>query len=257
VDVQAAKCKKKPIQIAPRLASFRRRVVGQTITAVDRIGKRIVPRLEGGDAIVIEPRMTGLVLLAAPPNQEHLRLRFVLSGSPARELLYWDRRGLGVIRLVSPHQFDELYGEHKIGPDALLLSPKLLAARFTTSRRAIKVALLDQRAIAGVGNLYASEILFLAKIHPESRCDKISARQWSRMHAAMEEVLHDAIRCEGSTLSDGTYRNALNEEGSYQNHHRVYLRGGQPCPKCGALIERIVQAQRSTFFCPRCQRIKR
>jgi formamidopyrimidine-DNA glycosylase len=101
--------------------------------------------------------------------------------------------------------------------------------------------------------LYASEILHLAGIHPARRCHRLSRRHWSDVHAATLEVLHAAIRHEGSTLSDGTYRNALNQEGGYQYQHRVYDRAGQPCPACQGEILRVVQAQRSTFFCPACQ----
>jgi formamidopyrimidine-DNA glycosylase len=120
----------------------------------------------------------------------------------------------------------------------------------------VKVALLDQRAVAGIGNLYASEILHLAEVHPAKRCDKISRRQWQAIADATHEILEHAIRYEGSTLSDGTYRNALNQNGGYQNHHRVYDRATKPCPRCGPAtqIKRIVQAQRSTFFCAACQR---
>ncbi|MEX0978624.1 MAG: bifunctional DNA-formamidopyrimidine glycosylase/DNA-(apurinic or apyrimidinic site) lyase [Pirellulales bacterium] len=252
--VRRAACSKRPILIAPAMAAFRRRTVGRSITAVDRVGKRVVVRLDTADAVVFEPRMTGLVLLAAPPTSEHLRLRIELSGGGSHELLFWDRRGLGLVRLVSPRQFDELYGAEKLGPDALSLSCDALRTRLRASRRAIKVALLDQRALAGVGNLYASEILHLAGVHPEKRCDKMRAADWTRIQAAMIEVLEAAIRHEGSTLSDGTYRNALNEAGGYQNLHRVYDRAGKLCPSCGKVpIERIVQAQRSTFYCPACQ----
>jgi formamidopyrimidine-DNA glycosylase len=222
--------------------------------AVDRVGKRVVIRLDSGDALVIEPRMTGLVLLADPPSPEHLRLRIKLSGGRVRELLYWDRRGLGIVRLVDARQFAVHYGPDKLGPDALAVSPELLQDRLGASRRAIKMALLDQRALAGVGNLYASEILHLSGVDPRRACNRLRAADWGRIHAALEEVLHTAIRFEGSTLADGTYRNALNEQGGYQNHHRVYDRAGQACPTCGRdTIRRIVQAQRSTFFCGRCQ----
>jgi formamidopyrimidine-DNA glycosylase len=121
------------------------------------------------------------------------------------------------------------------------------------SRRAIKVALLDQRAVAGIGNLYASEILHLARIHPAKRCDLLKADQWQAIHRHMLAVLNLAIRYEGSTLSDGTYRNALNQSGGFQDHHRVYDRAGEACRQCQGSIVRIVQAQRATFFCPRCQ----
>jgi formamidopyrimidine-DNA glycosylase len=253
-DARRARCRKRPIAVTPGLAAFRRRVVGRTVAAVERAGKRVVVRLDSGDAIVFEPRMTGLVLLAAPPTKEHLRFEVALSGGPNERLLFWDQRGLGLVRLVSPRQFAELYGGEKLGPDALQLTSDELRARLGASRRAIKVALLDQRALAGVGNLYASELLHLAGVHPAQRCDRLHVEEWERVHAAMLEVLEAAIRYEGSTLGDGTYRNALNESGGYQSHHRVYDRAGQRCATCGrAQIERIVQAQRSTFYCSCCQ----
>ncbi len=254
-DIQRPRCEKRPIVIAPRIDVLRRRAVGRTIVAIERVGKRVVVRIDSDDALIFEPRMTGLVLLAAPPTTEHLRLRVVLSGGGHEELLFWDRRGLGVVRFVGPDEFDKLYGEGKLGPDALKLSPQILRERLGQSRREVKVALLDQRAIAGIGNLYASEILHLAGIHPCQTCDRLSKSQWEKIHLATLEVLETAIRYEGSTLGDGTYRNALNQNGSYQNQHRVYDRAGDACPSCGrAIVERIVQAQRSTFFCGRCQR---
>ena len=135
-----------------------------------------------------------------------------------------------------------------------MLSAEELREQLCKSRREIKVALLDQRAVAGIGNLYASELLHAAGIDPARRCDLLRPAEWQRIHAAMIEILETAIKYEGSTLGDGTYRNALNQSGSYQNHHRVYDREGELCGGCGkAQIVRIVQAQRATFFCPRCQ----
>jgi formamidopyrimidine-DNA glycosylase len=251
-------CKRRPILIQPRPASLARRLVGRRINDVGRLGKRVVVRLESGDSLIFEPRMTGLVLIGDPPSQEHLRLRLDLTGGPIPHVWYWDRRGLGSVRLVTQRELDEQLGSRKLGPDALALSADELRSRLAASRRAIKVALLDQRAVAGIGNLYASEILHLAGIHPARRCDLLTASQWQAIHAHMLAVLHEAIRHEGSTLSDGTYRNALNQSGGYQNLHRVYDRAGQPCRQCRATaIVRIVQAQRATFYCPNCQRKKR
>ncbi|MEX0710889.1 MAG: DNA-formamidopyrimidine glycosylase family protein, partial [Pirellulales bacterium] len=250
----------KPIAMARGLAAFGGRAVGRRIGAVDGVGKGVVIRLAGGgagwgDAIVLEPRMTGLVLLADSPDAEHLRFRLELAGGPAKEVLFWDRRGLGSVRLVSPAEFERRYGLDCLGPDALSITPKLLRIRLGASRREIKVALLDQRAVAGIGNLYASEILHLAGIHPRRRCDQLRANEWRRLCRAIVEVLEEAIRCEGSTLSDGTYRNALNQAGGYQARHRVYDRGGQRCLTCRrADVVRIVQGQRSTYFCRGCQR---
>ncbi|MBN2475498.1 MAG: Fpg/Nei family DNA glycosylase [Pirellulales bacterium] len=259
-DLRQPRSRLRPIKILPRLSDFRRRVVGRRIVSVGRLGKRVVVALDQrdpspGDRIIFEPRMSGLVLLADPPNQEHVRLVFELSGKRARRLLFWNQRGLGVVRLVSPRLCARLYGPDRLGPDALTIDPEVLRERLQSSRRAIKVALLDQRALAGIGNLYASEILHRVRLHPETRCTDLRPIQWKRLHAAMGEVLEEAICHQGSTLRDGTYRVARNRPGAYQICHRVYQRAGEPCLQCGkADIARIVQAQRSTFFCPFCQK---
>jgi formamidopyrimidine-DNA glycosylase len=254
-DVVWPRCRKKPIAVRPRKDRFRRRAIDQPISAVDRLGKRVVIRLGSDDAIIIEPRMTGLVLVGEAPTAAHLRLRLDLAGGKIPSVWYWDRRGLGNVRLLSPEEFNSELGPQKIGPDALATTAAGLQAVLGHSRRAIKVALLDQRHVAGIGNLYASEILHLAEVDPTTSCDKLKTRHWQRIHAALVQVLELAIRYEGSTLSDGTYRNALNKSGGYQNEHRVYARVDQPCLRCGkSAIVRIIQAQRSTFYCPRCQR---
>jgi formamidopyrimidine-DNA glycosylase len=239
------------IEIAPGLGAFRRRTVGRRILSVGRVGKRIVLELDSGARIVIEPRMSGLLTLAAPRDREHLRLVFEVS-RPKSELRFWDQRGLGVVRLVSPPEFETHYGAQKIGPDALDISATVLRARLGTSRREIKVALLDQRALAGIGNIYASETLHRAGIHPRTACNRLRPAQWRKLQAAMGEVLSEALRDQGSTLSDQVYNAPGGGPGRYR--FRVYQRHGQRCLACGrGQIVRIVQAQRSTFFCPACQ----
>jgi formamidopyrimidine-DNA glycosylase len=210
--------------------------------------------LDNEHAVVFEPRMTGLVLLADPPSQQHLRLRIDLRGTGVPHLWYWDRRGLGSVRLLSRDEVQQQLGPPRLGPDALGLDADQLRQIFSRRRCAIKVALLDQSAMAGVGNLYASEILHVARVNPYKSCHRLTRCEWQRLAHSMLEVLEEAIRYEGSTLSDGTYRTALNNAGSYQNQHRVYDRAGQPCPNCkDREIKRVVQAQRSTFYCPFCQ----
>jgi formamidopyrimidine-DNA glycosylase len=254
--VERVPCRRRPIAIQPRIDRFRRRSVGRKICGVDRAGKRVVVRLDSGDAIVLEPRMTGLVLVADPPSREHLRFCCTLAGNGARELLYWDRRGLGSVRLFSPAEFETAFGDEKLGPDALTVTADVYRERLGNSRRAVKVALLDQRAIAGIGNMYASEILHLAGVHPAAMCHTLTPSQWNAVADATLKILNAAIRYEGSTLRNGTYRNALNQQGGYQHHHRVYDKAGKPCPRCRgrSQILRIVQAQRATFLCERCQR---
>jgi formamidopyrimidine-DNA glycosylase len=255
LSVDRPPCRRRPISIAPRIDRIQRRIAGKLVSQIERVGKRVVIWFDD-EAIVIEPRMTGLVLLTDPPTQDHLRLRLRFSTRGSNDLLFWDRRGLGTVRLLSAEEFAAKFRGEKatLGPDALTISAEQLRQRLGKSRRAVKVALLDQRAIAGVGNLYASEILHLASIHPAAQCNRLRRDAWQRIHAAMNDVLETAIHYEGSTLSDGTYRNVLNQNGGYQNHHRVYDRAGLVCNSCGHEIVRIVQAQRSTFFCRTCQK---
>lgn len=259
-DLQRPKSRLQSIVVSPRIDHFRRRVRGRRIAAVRRLGKRVVLELDtetaaaSGALIVIEPRMTGLVMLADPPDAEHLRLVFSLEGGRVERILFWDQRGLGVARLLSEEEFRQSLGPDRLGPDALSVSAKTLRQRLGASGRAVKVALLDQRALAGVGNLYASEILHRAGIHPAIECRRLDENDWSRLLASMRKVLREAIRHQGSTLRDGTYRIARDDPGGYQRYHRVYQRKGEQCLQCGkGQIVRIVQAQRSTFFCPICQ----
>ncbi len=245
----------KPYRILPELPDLRRRIVRRRIEAVDRIGKRVVFRLDDASALVFEPRMTGLLLVANPPNRHHIRLRIKISQSPVDEIVIWDRRGLGSVYWLSPGDVEHRLGPEAIGPDAADISATVLRQRLQRLNREIKVALLDQKVVSGIGNLYASEILHVAGIHPQDRCGGLRVEQWQALHRATRSVLKTAIRLEGSTLSDGTYRTALNQSGSYQLRHRVYDRADAPCVTCGkGIIVRIVQGQRSTFFCPRCQR---
>lgn len=244
----------KPLTVSPGRAAFRRRVEGERIVGVDRLGKRIILVLSSDDRVVFEPRMTGLALLTDPPTEEHLRARFQLSGrGRPTQLLLWDRRGLGTLRLYDPGEFQEVVD--RLGPDALGLPPGAVRERLAHRRRVIKVALLDQTVVAGVGNIYASELLHRAKVHPTRSCESLTAREWAAVERWLEHVLAEAVRYEGSTLNDGTYLNALSEEGNYQNHHRVYGRAGESCPRCRGRhkVERIVLGQRATFFCPNCQ----
>jgi formamidopyrimidine-DNA glycosylase len=249
-------CTRKPISVTPDECSIKT-LAGHALRSVGRLGKRVLLQLESGDVLVVEPRMTGLLLVTDPPTTEHLRVIWKLgpAANPgqADQLMFWDRRGLGTLSLLTPEQFAAL--SQRLGPDALECSPAEWQERLTRTGRPIKVALLDQSLAAGIGNLYASEILHRAGISPLRAANRISAERIAKLHEAVQHVLREAIRFEGSTLSDGTYRNALNQDGGYQNHHHVYDREGEVCRGCGRTpIRRIVQAQRSTFFCPACQR---
>jgi len=209
----------RPISIEPVAATLARRLAGRTVAGVHRRGKRIVIELAagGGDErrwLAFEPRMTGLMLVVDPPTAEHVRM---------------------VVEFA-------------------VVTAEDLATRLGDSRRAVKVALLDQRAVAGIGNIYAAEILFRAGIDPRSRCRRLKKPQWDLIADQTRRVLADAVRLEGSSIGDETYRTADNRVGRFQRRHRVYGREGEPCASCGTAIMRIVQTQRATFFCPACQR---
>ena len=251
VQIAPAECKKRPLSVRPGWKEIQAKVRGKSIRAVERHGKRIVFRIDTL-ALVFEPRMTGLLLLDDPPTTEHLRVRIDLEKCAHEQAWFWDQRGLGTVRLFEADDFQSEVVA-KLGEDALTISVDRLRDVFRESARPIKVALLDQTKLAGVGNLYASECLCRAGVDPRTRCDALTKGQWERIHGQIVAVLEEAIQHNGSSLGDGTYRSVLDGESSYQNLHLVYDRANEPCMTCGEPIKRIVQAQRSTFFCPRCQ----
>ncbi len=248
----------RPIPCSPAPRTIEGRLEAARLVDVRRRGKRAVLEFAAGSDpapafLVIEPRMTGLLLVADPPTADHVRLRVRFRSATAPDLLFWDRRGLGTVSLVDEAGLERLCGRERLGPDALGIEGKALRERLGRSRRPVKAALLDQKAVAGIGNIYASEILFRAKVHPTRRCRRLTRAAWDRIADSARSILSEAIAAGGSTLGDATYRTAENRPGGYQSRHCVYARAGRPCPECAATIRREVVAQRSTFWCPSCQ----
>jgi formamidopyrimidine-DNA glycosylase len=248
----------RPVSVKPAAGVFVRRLAGRTIAGVHRRGKRVVIEMTaaGGrprEWLVIEPRMTGQMLVVDPPTAEHVRLVVRLAGGSVPRFLFWDRRGLGTLRLLDDRGLEAACGEAKLGPDGLVVTGADLAVRLGRSRRAVKAALLDQRAVAGIGNIYASEILHRVAIHPRTACRRVRRADWERIAVAARRVLAEAVALEGSSIGDATYRTADSRPGRAQERHRVYGREGKPCRRCRTPVERIVLAQRATFFCPACQ----
>ncbi len=245
-------CRYRPITIRPDFQRISTQVHGTTIRDVWRLAKRIILELDNNMAFAIEPRMTGLMLIDDAPSQEHLRFRWnfkPLTGQPS-QLWFWDRRGLGTVSLYPLEELALI-----TGPDALQIDAKQWETICRSSACAIKILLLNPKKVAGIGNLYASEILHRAAISPLRPAHSLTRPQLLRLTQATQSVLQTAILYEGSTLSDGTYRNVLNRDGSYQNEHTVYQKHGHLCTTCQKThIVRIVQAQRSTFYCTRCQK---
>lgn len=258
-DAEFPRGPKRPISTTPTPARIAATIRGGQLMAVERFGKRLaleIDLLTGRRWLVIEPRMTGLMLVTPPPTVDHVRLVMHLQPAGKRSpqsLMFWDQRGLGTVRLVDARGLDRACGPARLGPDGLGITAADLQAGLADSRRAIKVALLDQRAVAGIGNIYAAEILHRAGIDPRAACRRLPRRAWEPLAGATRTVLAEAVRLEGSSIGDELYQTPTRRLGRFQRRHRVYGRAGKPCPTCKTPIRRIVQAQRSTFFCPRCQ----
>ena len=253
VEIGPVACRYRPLHVSPSWSAISRRIKGGALNSIERWGKRLLFHFPHGRTLVVEPRMTGLLVLVDPPSESAIRWQIAFRGMPPDRLYYWDRRGLGTVRLLDRAALRE--ERRRIGPDALEMDVNRLREALRESRRAIKVALLDQSRVAGIGNIYAAEMLHRARISPARSCREVTDRQWVRLQQAMQQTLKEAIRYEGSTLSDGTYRNALSRQGTFQHRHRVYAKENQRCGSCGrGIIRRMVQQQRSTFYCPVCQR---
>ncbi|MCU1345735.1 MAG: DNA-(apurinic or apyrimidinic site) lyase [Acidimicrobiia bacterium] len=225
------------------------RLSGTSVSGVRRASKYLVVDLDSGDALVVHLRMSGQLrwhqATDALAAHTHAVLKFAH----------------GEVRFVDPRTFGEWFvvaGDQlpfRLGQDPLndgLTGPGL-AAVMAHRRRPLKVALLDQQLVAGIGNIYADEICHQAGIRTDRRTDSLSARQWTRLASAAGTVLTAAVAARGSTLGDAQYVDLFGQPGLYQHEHRVYARQGLPCLRCQTPVQRAVVGQRSTFFCAHCQ----
>jgi formamidopyrimidine-DNA glycosylase len=211
----------RPLSVQPAGAVLVRRLAGRTIAGVHRRGKRVVIEVTAAAArprewLVIEPRMTGQMLVVDPPTEEHVRLVVQLAGGAVHRFLFWDRRGLGTIRLLDDRGLEAACGAAKLGPDGLVVTGDDLATRLGRSRRAVKAALLDQRAVAGIGNIYASEILHRVAIHPRTTCRRVRRTDWERIAAATVQEMKTLV--ENATITapfDGTITRRYLEPGDF------------------------------------------
>ena len=234
---------------------FTRRGRKVKVEEVGRRGKWVVITLaDHRGMIVIQPRMTGGFWLVDPPRPDHVRLSFRLA-KPIAMVWYCDARRLGKIQwFASPELAAEAFARSH-GPDALEIARPDLRSRLRRTNRGIKPALMDQKVLAGIGNIYADEVLFAARIHPERTGLALSQAELSRLHHAITEVLNLAIAAEGSSFDAG-YRTVLGLEGGFLAVNAMYGRGGQPCRSCGQPIQKTRIAGllgRPTYFCPVCQ----
>jgi formamidopyrimidine-DNA glycosylase len=235
----------RPDIIQPANLDLALKIKSRTIVHLHRRGKKIVFELDDANRFYIHLGMSGRLTIDPPdsPIRPHTHLILQIAA--------------GEIRFVDPRRFGGVFwlgsdgsADTGLGPEPLNLQSKHLARRLTKTSRSIKTALLDQKVLAGLGNIYADEALFTAGIDPRIPADKLSPAQISRLNRSIKTVLNRAIRHRGSTLRD--YRDADGRPGSFQKIHRVYDREGKPCVVCGTPIARIVLGGRSTHFCPKC-----
>lgn len=234
-------------------------VAGRRIDQVFRLGKQVMigfvhpRRADDRLWLAVHLRMTGRLLWldappAAPADGRPAPLR-ALWRLDRGALMFHDTRRFGTIRVLDDPASARPEGLDPMTPE---FTPESLRGLMRRSSQPVKCWLLRQDRLVGLGNIYASEALFVARIHPARPVGKLTARETARLHAAIRDVLERAIAAGGTTFSD--FQNARGDIGNYQKNLMVYDHAGDPCPVCGTPIERIVQQQRSTFYCRRCQR---
>lgn len=228
-------------------------LVGRAIVTLGRRGKAMWIEVEGGSGVLVRLGMTGRLVVeqAAARAAAHTHVRLGLAGGD--ELRFIDPRRFGsVVHYQSPAARDALLAD--VGPDALALDDagrRAVVAALRATARSLKDALLDQRMIAGIGNIYASEALFRARLSPFLRGEQLDDAAAARLVLAAEATLADAVRHRGTSFSD--YVDGRGAPGDNLAHLLVFAREGEPCRVCGAPVRRQTQGQRSTFHCPRCQ----
>lgn len=243
-----------PLVVEGSVNRFRRVLRGARIANLQRRGKYILIALSIADGKrgwrwVVHLGMTGQ-LYACPPASPLLKhTHLVAALSSGEQLRYCDTRRFGKMLVLPEQDLPDYFGA--LGPDPLQVSFERFCRLFAGRTAPVKNFLLNQNRLRGLGNIYSSEALFLARIHPLRPAGALSPKELTRLYRAVQRVLRAAIAGQGSTVSD--YRTADGVPGDYQNRLRVYDREGEPCPRCGTEIERIVLVGRSAHFCPHCQ----
>ena len=244
-------------------AAIEKELPGRRIVAVERYGKFLLIRLgqaagEGAQraeesALLVHLGMTGMLLPqpVAEPAKKHTHVAMLLDDG--RELRYVDARRFGRMAYLAGETLREEL--QRFGSDPLAASAEEFAERIRARRTRIKALLLDQSVIRGVGNIYADESLWKAKIHPAHMGARLTSTQAGKLYRALQEILRKAIALHGSSISD--FLDADGMPGEYQRHHRVYGREGKRCVRCGTAIRRVIVAGRSSSYCPKCQRAPR
>jgi formamidopyrimidine-DNA glycosylase len=235
------------------------RLAGRRVLGFRRRAKYILMRMEGGESVLLHLGMSGRMVLSEGASEPAVHEHLVLETEDGARVGFVDPRRFGSVHLVATHAEDEHRLLAPLGPEPLEpgFTGAVLAERFQGRNTPLKAALLDQRVVAGLGNIYVCEALFRAGLSPRRRAGSVGGARAARLVAAIKAVLADAIAAGGSSLRD--YVQPSGELGHFQNAWKVYGREGEPCERCPGVpscpgIRRAVQAGRSTFYCPRTQK---
>ncbi len=235
-----------------RPARVESQLAGRRIESVGRRGKYLLLGLDGGDALVMHLRMTGNLVLSNGDRDDRW-LRAELELDDGRTLRFTDPRRFGQAVMLAAGGVEEYFdGRVGIEPLSDQLTPDALERMALGRRAPLKSFLLDQSGIAGIGNIYADEALWRARLHPLSPAGSMRREHCEELGVAIVDTLEVALANGGASIDD--YRDARGEEGSMQDEFLVHTRAGEECPRCGEVIRRVVVGGRSTYFCPGCQR---
>lgn len=232
--------------------TFIHALTGQTIEAVKRRGKYLLLQCSGSHSLLVHLRMTGS-LIYVPHWQENIKAAHIIFSLQEGTLVYRDIRTLGCLWLVPPQGPTGIQGYDTLGPDgnSPACTTAYLRQALAGTQRYIKSFLLDQTKIAGLGNIYVDEALFLAHISPFRRCHTLTQEEIEHLHDAIVHVLHEGLKYGGTTIQN--FVNGSGREGQNQNHLLVYGREGTPCVFCGGTIQYKKLTGRGTHYCPHCQ----
>jgi formamidopyrimidine-DNA glycosylase len=238
----------------PSPEEFVRRLEGVRITGARRRAKHLIVELDSGDSLVFQLKIGGQLLLVPPVEKPRTSLMLVLRLDGDRRLFLRDQTGFSRARVLDA---DELEARlESLGPEPLEegFGVEYLRQTLGSRRAQIKPLILDQKVVAGIGNIYADEILFDSRLHPRRKANALSDEEWAALRAAIRENLAAGIEHRGTTVR--LYRDVLNRPGEHQNYLRVFEKHGKPCPEgCGGEVVRESVGGRPTHFCPECQRL--
>lgn len=233
---------------------FHKQLLGLRVTNVNRIAKNILIEMENSTFIRIHLAMSGQILLRDPEHKEDRWTRLLLeieNGNEKKQLRFTDMRMFGKVQILNTDEVSKLKEKYGIEPISENASEKEFYKAIKSKKTNIKNVLLDQNRISGLGNIYATDALFIAGINPKKNTKDITEEEASRLYLASKEILEQGILHRGSTLPDKMYVDIFGNPGSQQDNFRIYLK--KDCPKCNTRVEFIKLNGRGTYFCPDCQ----